>query len=119
MKKIGVLSDKIMNLLNISYITDNNIYIGDSNIEHIKKSHPLDYLKYKDEIPNILANPDYVGINKKDNSIEYVKEYKIDNDFVKVAVRVSTKNKLYARSMYILNKKRVQTFIQKGTLKKV
>lgn len=119
MKRIGVLSDKIINLLNISYIADNKIYIGDSNIEHMKKSHPLDYLKYKDEIPNILANPDYVGINKKDNSIEYVKEYKINDDFVKVAVRVSNNNKLYARSLYILNKKRVQSFIEKGTLKKI
>ena len=68
---------------------------------------------------DIIANPDYVGINSKDNSIEYVKEYIVDNEYVKVAVRISSGNRLYARSVYVLNRRRVQNFIKKGTLKKL
>ena len=47
----------------------------------MKTSHPSDYNKYGGEIKNILANPDYVGKNPKDDSIEFVKEYMIDNEY--------------------------------------
>jgi hypothetical protein len=49
----------------------------------MQSSHPNDYAKYKNEIPNILAYPDYVGINPSDNSIEYVKEYRVVNYIIK------------------------------------
>ena len=75
----------------------------------------LDLLIYS----NIIANPDYVGKNAKDNSIEFTKEYYINGEYVKVAVRISTHNIYYARSMYVLNPKRVKNFIAKGTLKKL
>lgn len=85
----------------------------------MQTSHPADYQKYGSYIANILCSPDYVGINKKDNSLEYVKEFEIDNEFVKVAVRISLNGNVFARSMYILNNNRVKNFITKGTLKKV
>lgn len=94
------------------------VYLGDSNIQHMKKKHPADFAKYINEIPNILRNPDYVRQSPKDGSIEYVREYQINSEFVKVAVRISGGGKLFVRSLYVLNKNRVQNFIQKGTLKK-
>ena len=99
--------------------SDRNIYLGQSNIAHMQSSHPSDFAKYGSELINILAYPDYVARNPKDGSLEYVKEFCVNNEFVKVAVRVSTHGMLYARSLYILNSKRVHNFIQKGTLKKV
>jgi len=60
-----------------------------------------------------------VGMNPKDGSIEYVREFLLDGEFVKVAVRVSGSGNLYARSLYVLNRQRVHNFIQSGTLKKV
>ena len=71
----------------------------------------------KTTLSNIIANPDYVGKNAKDDSIEFTKEYYINGEYVKVAVRISTHNIYYARSMYVLNPKRVKNFIAKGTLK--
>ena len=85
----------------------------------MKTSHPKDYEKYKDELQNIIANPDYVGMNSKDDSMEFTKEYYINGEYVKVAVRVSTSNIYYVRSMYVLNPNRVKNFIAKGTLKKL
>ena len=38
--------------------------------------------------------------------------------FVKVAVRVSARGQLFARSVYRLNTNRVLNFIEKGTLKR-
>lgn len=53
------------------------------------------------------------------DSIEFTKEYFINGEYAKVAVRVSSSNIYYARSMYILNPHRIKNFIAKGTLKKV
>ena len=78
---VGNIPEKIFNILNIALINDRNIYFGETNINHMKTSHPSDYNKYGGEIKNILANPDYVGKNPKDDSIEFVKEYMIDNEY--------------------------------------
>lgn len=117
--KVGTVSENVKKLLGLSLAGDNSIYMSATNIAHMESSHPSDYAKYKNQIQNILASPDYVGQNPNDNSIEYVKNFIIDNEYVKVAVRLSSGNKYYARSLYVLNKRRVENFIKKGTLKKV
>ena len=85
----------------------------------MKASHPEDFRKYGGDIESIIANPDYVGKNIKDGSIEFTKEYMLNGDFVKVAIRVSLQNIYYARSLYVLNPNRVKNFIARGTLKKL
>jgi len=117
--QIGFISKDVANALELSHLENAPIFLGDSNIEHMQRRHFNDYVKYQLEIINIIIAPDYVGVNAKDNSIEFVKEFAIDGEFVKVAVRVSQNNILYARSLYVLNKNRVNNFIEKGTLKKV
>lgn len=118
-RKVGSVSKKVINLLGLSGIDAGTpIYLGESNIVHMKSRHLNDYLKYGADISRIINDADYVGMNSSDNSIEFVKEYVIDNEFVKVAVRVSQGNKLYARSLYVLNNRRVRNFIAKNTLKK-
>ncbi len=127
MKQIGKLNGDVVNALGLNIPIDTPIFIGDSNIAHMKNNHPADYAKYGASISDILDSPDYVRVNIKknskdnsiDKSIEYVKEYKIDGEFVKVAVRVSGSGTLFARSLYVLNSNRVQNFIAKGKLKKI
>ena len=118
-KRIGHFSEQIIRILDLDIPVGTPIYIADSNIEHMKSSHPKTFEKYKDELQNIIENPDYIGKNTKDDSIEFTKEYLIDGEYVKVAVRISTSNIYYARSTYELNPNRVKNFIQKGTLKKL
>ena len=115
-KCIGVISESVCSILKIPFPQNSNIYLGESNINHMITSHPDDYSKYGNHIQDILSHPDYVGMNKKDYSIEYVKLFIEDNDFVKVAVRVSTSGKYYARTLYTLNNNRVQNFINNKTL---
>lgn len=88
-KKIGEFSAEIIKTLGLNIAVGTPIYIADSNIEHMRSSHPKDYEKYGNDIESILAEPDYVGRNIKDDSIEFAKEYLLDGNFVKVAVRVS------------------------------
>ena len=118
-KRIGFFPTSVIRTLGLNIPAGTPIYIADSNIEHMKTSHPEDYKKYGSELQNIIANPDYVGKNTKDDSIEFTKEYFINGEYVKVAVRVSAQNTYYARSMYVLNPNRVKNFIEKGTLKKL
>ena len=117
-KIVGQISTHIEKLLGLSAPADRNIYLGDSNLRHMQTSHPADFAKYGADLAAILAAPDYVGQNPSDSSIEFVKEYRVDNEYVKVAVRLSASDRFYARSLYVLNNNRVSNFIAKGTLKK-
>lgn len=118
-KKIGSFSAEIIKALELDIPVGTPIYIADSNIAHMKISHPEDFEKYSADIESIIARPDYVGKSVKDDSIEFTKEYILNGDFVKVAVRVSLQSIYYVRSLYTLNPGRVKNFIAKGTLKKL
>lgn len=118
MKKVGKIDDKVITLLELPQPSNKTIFIGQTNINHMMSKHPKDFAKYGNEISHIISSPDYIGINKKDNSIEYIKEFKIDNEFVKVAVRVSNGNKFFVRSLYVVSNNRVYNFLKKKTLLK-
>ena len=117
MKRIvGTISAQVIALLGLNIPDNTPIFLGDSNVEHMQSRHLKDFEKYGCHISDILKSPDYVARNPKDQSIEYVKEYKIDEEYVKVAVRISNSGTFYARSLYVLNSGRVNRFIRRGTL---
>lgn len=117
-KQVGKLSQRVIELLGLTLSEGRSILLGESNIAHMVSRHPEDYALYGGYIPLILSMPDYVALNTKDESIEYVKEVQMDDVYVKVAVRVSARGQLFARSVYRLNTNRAKNFIEKGTLKK-
>ena len=117
-KQVGKLSQRVIELLGLTLSEGRSILLGESNIAHMVSRHPEDYALYAEYIPLILSMPDYVALNTKDESIEYVKEVQMDDVYVKVAVRVSARGQLFARSVYRLNTNRAKNFIEKGTLKK-
>ena len=117
-KQVGKLSQRVIELLGLTLSEGRSILLGESNIAHMVSRHPEDYALYGEYIPLILSMPDYVALKTKDESIEYVKEVQMDDVYVKVAVRVSARGQLFARSVYRLNTNRAKNFIEKGTLKK-
>lgn len=116
MQIVGVVTEQVASLLHIELPQDRNIYFGETNRIHMQSDHPEAYEKYGALIPEILAAPDYVRQNAKDQSIEYVKEFQIDNEYVKIAVRAAASERFYARTLYVLNYGRVQRFIEAGKL---
>ena len=116
-RQVGILDQRVIDLLGLDMPAGKSILLGETNISHMMNRHPRDYELYGTYLSEILSEPDYVALNEKDDSIEYVKEIQIDGIYIKVAVRISTKGQLYARSLYRLNNKRVKNFIEKGTLK--
>ncbi|QYR67501.1 transposase [Fusobacterium animalis] len=109
---VGILNAQIIEYFNLS---TNFVYIGEQNKEHIKNKHYEDYSKYYGYISEIINSPDYFGKNPLDNSIELVKEFKVDGtNYVKVALRISDSGVLFARTLYKLNSSKFLYQLSKG-----
>ena len=113
-KQIGTITKKIIKILNLKYDDELPIFIGDSNIKHMIDEHPNDFEKYGANIEDIIKNPTYLARNEKKKSIEFIKEYKIDNEFVLVAVRISGNNTYFARTMYVMADEKVKKYFKYG-----
>jgi len=114
---VGVVSTIVSNTLGEEgrqYKAGDMIYLGDCNINHMKRRHSSAYVKYAERLSQIISEPDYVGINDEDGSLEYVK---IFDDHVKLVVRVAGDEKLYVRSMYTVYQSRTEFFVKSGRLK--
>lgn len=118
MELLGYIKQEIIDLLELKDVAaDTPIYIGPTNIDHIKNRHPYEYDKYYSCAEEILNEPDYVGLNK--GSITYVKLYKTASEYVRVAVRVSTSGCAYVKTLHILSTYNAENYIERGTLKKL
>ena len=119
MKPIAYISQQIIDVLNLNLPTNTPVYIGEGNIEHIKNRHPYEFDKYYQDISLIINSPDYVGLNPKDNSILMVKLYQMDNEYIRVAVKVTSNNICYAKTLHLLSSCNAERYLEKGTLKKL
>lgn len=50
--------------------------------------------------------------NEKKKSIEFIKEYKVGNEYVLIAVRVSSNDTHFARTMYIMSDEKVKKYFE-------
>ena len=115
---IGILIEEIK----IEFeLNETIVYIGPQNIEHIRNKHPEDYEIYFKSISEIISSPDYYGRNLKDGSLELIKEFEIsEKKYVKVAVKVSKRGKLFAKTLYVLtNSERFEYQLSEGYYKKI
>lgn len=115
---IGILNKEITDYFDLK---ENYVYLGEQNKEHIKKKHYQDYENYFEYISEIISSPDYFGKNPKDDSIELIKEFEISEKvYIKVAVKISKKGKLFARTLYrLIDAERFEYQLLKGFYKKI
>jgi hypothetical protein len=113
-QQIGVLSARTIALLGLPLKPNTPILIGDRNIEHMKKEHPEDFDKYSMHIDGIIANPHYVAPHP-DGSIQYIKEF---DDRVLVAVRTTTRGKLFARTLFVMSDVKWDKYLNGGYINK-
>ena len=114
---IGTLTQRVIDEFNLPYKVGEPIYIGDSNREHMRNEHPDDYSKYGDLIEKIINFPDYIAKHptKENSSIEYIKVIKDKNDeYVLVAVRATGKGKLFVRTLFVMDPKKVERYKSKN-----
>ena len=119
MKIIVYISKDVIITLGLNISPDTPVFIGESNIEHIKNRHPYEFDKYYKDISIIINSPDYVGINPKDDSILFVKLYNVDGEDVRVAVKIASGGKYFARTLHSLSTCNAERYLEKGTLKKL
>ncbi len=117
-KQIGKVNKKVIKLLELGYENELPIFLGDTNIEHMKRQHAEDYKKYGNDIAEIINKPTYVAKNPNQGSIEYIKEYKVDNEFILVAVRISSKGTMFAKTLFKMTERKKNIYLSKGYAKK-
>lgn len=118
-EKLGVVGESIVNSFNLPISPDTPIYIGLGNRIHMENAHREIYLEYQSCMQEIIAYPDYVGINPHDDSLEYYKKYGEITINIKLAVRPSGKGVYFAKTLYDINEHSLNSYISKGRAKAV
>ena len=119
MEIIGYISQAVIKTLDLKISPNTPVFIGESNIEHIKSRHPYEYEQYYQDIGLIINSPDYVGLNPKDDSILFVKLFKVNGEFIRVAVKITSGGKCFAKTLHSLSTCNAERYIEKGTLKRL
>ena len=117
-KQIGVVNKKVIKLLGLDLKEELPIILGNTNIEHMRRQHKYDYEKYGKDISEIINNPTYVAKNPNQGSIEYIKEYEINNECVLVAVRISNRGIMFAKTLFIMTERKIKIYLKNGYAKK-
>lgn len=110
---VGKLRQEIINLLGITLVAG-DILMYPGAIKHIQRKRPDDFKKYFQRIPDIISEPDYVGVHPTEpDSVEFIKV--INND-VLVAVKLAPEGYLFLSSMYALTPLKVPKRLKSGRL---
>ena len=112
MKRIlGEISNEIVQQWNIPEQKNKKIVMYPEAKEHSKDRHINDYPTEEayyfvmDSLEEIIQNPDYVFYDKSKQGLEYYKQININ---VLVAVRVNNGRELKVRSVYPVEKEKIE-----------
>jgi len=110
-RKVGVLSKVIVKKYKLYEHLDKDILVYDDRIKHVKNRHLKEFKNVENimyayqNIPMIIASPDYVFLNKKNNSLEYYK--KLKENFC-VVVRINKGTVLKVKSWYLVTDNKIK-----------
>lgn len=98
---VGFIPECIINYYAIQ-CASLEVYMPPGVLKHLRKrNHWDDFLKYYQDIPSMIATPDYAGQNPKEpNTVEI---YKVLNDHVILPIKLNAENGLFMSSFYILD----------------
>lgn len=78
------------------------VYMPPGVLKHLKKKgHWQDFMKYHQDIPDMISNPDFAGQNPKEPGT--VELYKVMSDHVLLAIKMSPDTGLFLGSFYTLD----------------
>ena len=116
-QQVGTINKNVIDTLKLTMSEGAPIFLGDSNLSHMKSEHPNDFAKYGDKLGDILNYPDFVTLHPHNGSIDYIKFF--DPDHVLVAVRVSANHVAYARTLFVMSDEKVAKYMKHGYMKSV
>lgn len=117
-KQIGKVDKKVIDILGLGYDEEVPIFIGENNIRHMQEKHYEDFVRYGNDIKEIILKPTYIARNPKQGSIEYIKEYMVDDELVLVAVRASNKRTMFVKTLFTMSENKKNIYLRKGYAKK-
>ena len=118
--KIGELSADVINTLGLD-LNPQNIYVWTPRIQEHCEKHKLEYSSQESyysaikSIPDIIKNPDYVGLHPNGN-LQYIK--KID-DISLVGVKLVKQSGLLFRTIYPITEDKLNYYIKTNKIKKI
>ena len=112
--KIAFYNSKYNSLLNVDYAPF-PIYKSKGLLKHLINKKHFVAAKYIDYLPDIINNPDYIGIHN--GNIELIKCYK-DNIFISIKLDVK-KSKYYVATVFDVKKSKIDTYVRNGRLIKI
>lgn len=120
-EKVGKIDEIVISILSLSLDADTPIFIGKTNLDHMKIEHPKDFEKYGGKLAEILEFPDYVAKHPKKDSIEYIKVFYDEekDDHVLVAVRASNTGMYYARTLFVMGDEKMKKYKVKNALEQI
>lgn len=115
---VGKYKPEFNKILGIS-IEAEEIYRSKGLPTHMLKRSHAKCLKYIDYIPDIINNPDYIGVNPNENgteSIELIKRYK---DNILIGIKLDKdKDYLYVSTMHDVQESKIERRLHSGRIKK-
>lgn len=114
--KVGQYNSKFNEILGIN-IEILEIYRSKGLPSHIVKRKHYKCLKYIDYIPDIILEPDYIGINPNEQgiSIELIKRY---SDNVMIGIKLDTEGEyLYVSTMIDVQESKISRRLNSGRIK--
>ena len=105
-QEVGFLTEDMI-LLTSAPLSPQRILVGQTNLEHMKNEHPDDYKRYVRQLPEIIADPDYIACHPRLGNLQFIK---ILDDLVLVAVRVTSTGTLFVRSLYVITEETLMDY---------
>ena len=115
--KVGKYNSKFNEILGID-IKDLEIYRSKGLPSHMLKRKHYKCLKYIDYIPDIIIEPDFIGINPNEPgmSIELIKKY---DDNIMIGIKLDTDGEyLYVSTMHDVQETKISRRLHSGRIKK-
>lgn len=116
--KVGKYNTEFNEILNTD-IEELEIYRSKGLPAHLLKRKHYDCLKYIDYIPDIIENPDYIGINPNESgkSIEIIKRYK---ENVLLGIKLDFDGKyLYVSTVHDIQENKIARRLHSGRIKEI
>ena len=116
--KVGRYNSAFNEILGVS-LEELDIYQSQGLKTHMIKRKHFSCLKYINNIPEIIMNPDYIGINPNESgdSVEFIKQY---DDNVLLGIKLDTsKNYFYVSTMFDIQESKIARRLHSGRIKKI
>ena len=111
---IGRIQRLTIDLIGLTVPCDREIFLSEYDHLHMQTDHPSDYEKYFGNITDILQSPNYLAKHPRKQSVEHIKVF--GKDYVLVPVHVTSNNKLFAKTIFVMEPRKVQKYFEVGAM---